>query len=282
MSANSISLKASAKFVWIKRGIALSVLLGFAWLVITAITTDLSDEELNPVVVKAPELVKQRPETPGGMKIDHQDKQLFDILESESSVDVVSEKILKQNQEAALRNEQLASAAIEKKKLEAEKAMQELEAAKLAAKIAEEKAKAAAQAAKVQAVEVKKVEIAKVEPKVLNKEQAKTTVQAVKVEAAKPVAKPVAKTTTVATASGWAVQLGSFRKDADANRAVGVYQKKVGNILTGLNPYVKKVDLGAKGTVYRVYFTGLKDSDHAKQVCSQLKAQKQACLRAKI
>jgi cell division protein FtsN len=278
MSANSISLKASAKFVWIKRGIALSVLLGFAWLVITAITTDLSDEELNPVVVKAPELVKQRPETPGGMKIDHQDKQLFDILESESSVDVVSEKILKQNQEAALRNEQLASAAIEKKKLEAEKAMQELEAAKLAAKIAEEKAKAAAQAAKVQAVEVKKVEIAKVEPKVLNKEQAKTTVQAVKVEATKPVA----KTTTVAKASGWAVQLGSFRKDTDANRAVGVYQKKVGNILTGLNPYVKKVDLGAKGTVYRVYFTGLKDSDHAKQVCSQLKAQKQACLRAKI
>lgn len=282
MSANSISLKASAKFVWIKRGIALSVLLGFAWLVITAITTDLSDEELNPVVVKAPELVKQRPETPGGMKIDHQDKQLFDILESESSVDVVSEKILKQNQQAALRNEQLATAAIEKKKLEAEKAMQELEAAKLAAKIAEEKAKAAAQAAQAQAIEVKKVAIAKVEPKVLNQEQAKTEVKAVKVEAVKPDAKPVAKTTTVAAASGWAVQLGSFRKDADANRAVGVYKKKVGNILTGLNPYVKKVDLGAKGTVYRVYFTGLKDVEHAKQICSQLKAQKQACLRAKI
>jgi cell division protein FtsN len=281
MSANSISLKASAKFVWIKRGIALTVLLGFAWLVVTAITTDLSDEELNPMVVKAPELVKQRPETPGGMKIDHQDKQLFDILESETSVDVVSEKILKQNQEAAQRNELLAAQAMQKKQLEAQQAAKlKAEQEELAAKIAAEKAKAA-EVVKVPAV--KKVEIAKVEPKVLDAKQAETTKQAVKVEVAKPVVKKVeAKPTTVASASGWAVQLGSFRKDADANRAVGVYQKKVGNILTGLNSYVKKVDLGAKGTVYRVYFTGLKDVEHAKQVCSQLKAQKQACLRAKI
>lgn len=253
MSANNISLKSGAKSVWLKRGAVLAVLVGFTWLVISAVSNNVQDENLEPTLVKAPESVKQRPETPGGMKIDHQDKQLFDLLESESSSDEVNDAVVAKAVATETKNAELAKQAIEKKAL----------AEKVAVKTTPVKAPAAVVAPKPVAPVAKKVE-AKV------------------VKAVKPVVTETKKVVAKVATSGWAVQLGSFRRAADAERAVGVYTKKVGNILVGLNSYVKKVDLGVKGTVYRVYFTGLKDGAHAKQVCSQLKAQKQACLRAKI
>lgn len=246
MSAHNFSLKGGAKALWIKRAIALAILGGFAWLVITAVTSSTDSENLEPALIEAPELVKQRPETPGGMKIDHQDKKLFDLLESESSADEATAVVAKA-QATESKNAQLAQQAIEKKAL-AEKKQAEVKVAPVVAP--------------------KPVAKATTAPKVI---------KTVKTIAPVPVKQPVA---TVKT--GWAVQLGSFRRMADAERAVTVYNKKVGNILVGLTPYVKRVDLGAKGIVYRVYFTGLKDGEHAKQICSQLKAQKQACLRAKI
>ncbi|HAG53326.1 MAG TPA: hypothetical protein DCL21_06040 [Alphaproteobacteria bacterium] len=259
MSANNFSLKSSAKVVWLKRGSAIAVLAGFAWLVISAVSNNVDNETLEPMVVKAPEMVKQRPETPGGMKIDHQDKQLFDLLESETSSDAVNDAVIAKAKDLDAKNAELARQAIEKKAL-AEK----VKVTKVAPKIVKVEPKA----------EVKKVEVAKPVVKTVKVEK---PVQVAKKEAPKSV--PVVKTSV---ANGWAVQLGSFRKNADAKRAVGVYNKKVGNILVGLKPYVKRVDLGEKGVVYRVYFTGLKDKEHAKQICSQLKVQKQACLRAKI
>jgi len=260
MSANNFSLKSSAKVVWLKRGSAIAVLAGFAWLVVSAVSNNVDDETLEPMLVKAPEMVKQRPETPGGMKIDHQDKQLFDLLESETSSDAVNDAVIAKAKDLEAKNAELAKQAIEKKALA-------------------EKVKVTRVAPAVVKAEPKKVETVKPVIKTVKVEPKKEVkpVTVAKKEVANPT--PVAKTTAV---SGWAVQLGSFRKDADAKRAVGVYNKKVGNILSGLTPYVKKVNLGAKGIVYRVYFTGLKDGSHAKQICSQLKVQKQACFRTKI
>lgn len=244
MSAHNFSLKTGSKNLWIKRGLAAAILAGFAWLVITAVTT-VDDENLEPTLVKAPTLIKQRPETPGGMKIDHQDKQLFDLLESENSSDAVADAVIAKAQATKEKDEALAKQAVEKKQLAAK-------------------------------AEIKKTVVKKAEP-------VKAVVKTVETKKAAPVvAKKETKVTTAKVTTGWAVQLGSFRKTTDAKRAVSVYTKKVGNILVGLNSYVKKVDLGTKGVVYRVYFTGLKDGAHAKQICSQLKAQKQACLRAKI
>lgn len=250
MSAHNFSLKTGSKNLWIKRGLAAAILAGFAWLVITAVTT-VDDENLEPTLVKAPTLIKQRPETPGGMKIDHQDKQLFDLLESENSSDAVADAVIAKAQATKEKDEALAKQAVEKKQLAAK-------------------------------AEIKKT-VVKVAPVVKKAEPVKAVVKTVETKKAAPVAaKKETKVSAAKTTTGWAVQLGSFRKTTDAKRAVSVYTKKVGNILVGLNSYIKKVDLGTKGVVYRVYFTGLKDGAHAKQICSQLKAQKQACLRAKI
>lgn len=282
MTANNFSLKSSAKVVWFKRGVAASVLVGFTWLIVSAISSNVEDENLEPALVKAPEMVKQRPETPGGMKIDHQDKQLFDLLESETSTNDVADSVLAKAKDLENKNAQLSAQAIEKKEL-AEKLAQAKQQEELAKAKAEQAARAAAElerktaalkaqaAKKAETVEVKKEQLTEVKQQMaVTKKEIKKEVKELKAEVAK------------AQTTGWAVQLGSFRKTADAERAVGVYNKKVGNILVGLNPYVKKADLGAKGTVYRVYFTGLKDKEHAKQICNQLKAQKQACLRAKL
>lgn len=255
MSANNFSLKSGAKTVWLKRVLAIAVLAGFAWLVVSAVSNNMQDENLEPTLVQAPDMVKQRPEVPGGMKIDHQDKQLFDLLESESSSDAVNDAVVAKAQATESKNAELAKQAIEKKAL--------------------------AEKTAVKQVVVKQVAVAKPAPvAVVKPVEAKVAAVVKKVET--KIATEVKTIEAKVVTSGWAVQLGSFRRSADAERAVGVYTKKVGNILVGLNSYVKKVNLGAKGIVYRVYFTGLKDGAHAKQVCAQLKVQKQACLRAKI
>lgn len=253
MSAQNFSLKSGAKSVWFKRGVALGVLAGFAWLIIAAVTSSNDNENLEPTLVQAPDMIKQRPETPGGMKIDHQDKQLFDLLETETSADETTDAVVAEAKASENKNAELVKQAIEKKALEEQKTEEATKTVVLDVKPEEP----------VKTVEVKQV---------VAEQPAKT---------ATPAPAPV-KEEAKLVVSGWAVQLGSFRKDSDAERAVSVYNKKVGNILVGLTPHVKKVDLGEKGTVYRVYFTGLTDGEHAKQICSQLKAQKQACLRAKI
>lgn len=246
MSANNFSLKSNSRSVWLKRAIAIFVLLGFTWLIITAVSSTSSEENLNPELVKAPTMVKQRPDAPGGMKIDHQDKKLFDLLESENSSNSVSDSVMEKAAATANKDVALVKQAIDKKAQEVQK-----EATIVETKVETTKAPVAQ----------KVVEIVDTKP--------------VEVKAQAEVSKNV-------VTSGWAVQLGSFRKTEDAQRAVGLYTDKVGNTLAGLTSYIKRVDLGDKGVVYRVYFTGIKDGESAKQICSQLKVQKQACLRAKI
>lgn len=245
MSLKKFSLQSSNRIVFMKKLIAVLVLLGFAWLIVSAITNSVDSEELEPKVIKAPEMVKYRPVSPGGMKIENQDKQVFDLLETETSVKDNPTFVVAKSKAAEKRDEELKQQALEKKQ-QKEEVKKEHNA--------------------------KKVEVSK---KVVSKENEKepSIKSAQKEKAVKIFSKDI---------TGWVVQLGSFRKESDAERAVGIYNKKVGNILQGLSPYVKKASLGEKGIVYRVYFTGLKDKGHAKQICDQLKAQKQDCLRTKL
>ncbi|MCP4356097.1 MAG: SPOR domain-containing protein [Proteobacteria bacterium] len=217
MSRLKCPLRCGKYIVLIKRIIPVVILAGFGWLVVSVITSGVDTESLEPATVKAPDVVKYRPVSPGGMKIAHQDKKVFDLLDAKTS----------QNDSKFV----LAESKKEEKKI--------------SKKIAEKRP-------------VKKV------IKSIKKEEVSKSVVVLK------------------NVTGWAVQLGSFRRTADAERAVKIYQGKVGDILQGLNSYVKEVDLGEKGVVFRVYFAGLKDKDHAKQICLQLKAKKQGCLKAKL
>lgn len=116
--------------------------------------------------------------------------------------------------------------------------------------------------------------------------QAIATGATVVVAEAKPAPVVVAKPAPVKAASvvsgPWAVQLGSFRKEVDAEKAAKTYQGKFSTLLHGLNSVVKSADLGDKGVVYRVYFKGLESQADARTLCNKFKAQNQGCLTAQL
>lgn len=92
----------------------------------------------------------------------------------------------------------------------------------------------------------------------------------------------VAKTATAApTAGGWAVQLGSFRSEDDAQKGISIIQGKYKGMLDGLKPYVQRADL-AKGTFYRVLFVGLENKTAASNLCAAFKQRGQGCLHVKL
>jgi len=247
---------------WIKRGIAIAVLLSFAGLLVFA-TLDHSsvDENVTPPLVAAPDgVIKERPENPGGMEVPNRDKEVFDLL------DVNTGEAVPTPSQAEVDAAQVP--------------VQAAAAAGAAVVAATAQPAPAAQQPAVNSVPAKPVQQAAPAP-VAKPVAAPAPVQkAASVPAKKAEPAPAAKT---ATSSGkWAVQLGSFRKKDDADKAAKTYQAKFSSLLKGLDSVVKSADLGDKGTVYRVYFKGLSNQDAARTLCNKFKAQNQGCLTAQL
>ena len=96
-----------------------------------------------------------------------------------------------------------------------------------------------------------------------------------------PQIEPKPATTLSAPATGWAVQLGSFRSEADAQKGIEIIRKKYGTMLDGLKPYVQRADL-TKGTFYRVMFVGLENKTAASNLCAAFKQRGQGCLHVNL
>lgn len=235
---------------WIKRGIAAAVLLGFAGLLVFATLDRPSDDEnITPPLVTAPDgSIKERPENPGGMEVPNRDKEVFDLLDVNGGEAVPTP----------------SQAQVDAAQVPAQATMTgtEVVAATQPAPVVAQPAPVVA--APVPAAKPAPTPVAKPAPAPVKK--------------AEPA--PVAK---AATASGsWAVQLGSFRKKEDADKAAKTYTGKFSSLLKGLDDVVKSADLGDKGTVYRVYFKGLGSQDAARTLCNKFKAQNQGCLTAQL
>lgn len=103
-------------------------------------------------------------------------------------------------------------------------------------------------------------------------------------KAAEPVApvatQPVETAKPAPAMTGWAVQLASFTKEADAQKAINTFRQKH-TVLTNLQPQVRRVQL-EKGIYYRVVFGGLPNSTAASAVCAELKKSNQGCLNVKL
>lgn len=92
-----------------------------------------------------------------------------------------------------------------------------------------------------------------------------------------PVETPVA---APAAAGGSLLQIGSYKSEADANAAWAAYKAKHAALLSGLSPDIKQVDLGAKGTWYRLRIVAGGKSE-AGALCDKLKAAGGACIPSK-
>lgn len=259
-SKYSAYAKNTKPYAMFKRGMLLVAFAAFVSLIwyTTAKKDDIESEYLEPPLVKAPQMAyKERAEDEGGMKVPNRDKQVFDLLNA------VSDKVDVDSPEA---KEQIKAAEEKQKKLAEEKAKADAEAKK----IAEEKAKAMA-AAKEAAEKVEAM-----------KAPAKETTDKVVAEV-KPEEPKVEETKAPEViVSGYGIQMGSYRNAADAEKANEYYRKKFPTVLAGKPSTVKRVDLGDKGIYYRAYISGYADRDSAKADCEALKELGHNCFYAKL
>lgn len=103
------------------------------------------------------------------------------------------------------------------------------------------------------------------------------------VEASAPPAQLGVKAPSPAAVSSgsYVLQIGAYKSQADADAAWKTYQSKHAGTLSGLSPDVKKVDLGEKGTWYRLRVASFADKNAAAALCAKLTAEGGACFPAK-
>ena len=77
------------------------------------------------------------------------------------------------------------------------------------------------------------------------------------------------------------LQIGAYKSQAEAEAAWKTYRAKHPAILSGYSPDVKMVDLGVKGTWYRLRVSSFADKNAAAALCAKLTAEGGACFPAK-
>jgi cell division protein FtsN len=87
-----------------------------------------------------------------------------------------------------------------------------------------------------------------------------------------------AKPPAPAAAGGYMLQIGAFKSQADAATAWKAYQGKHAALLSGYSDNVQQVELGEKGTWYRLRVGGFADREVAVALCERLRADGGACI----
>jgi cell division protein FtsN len=100
------------------------------------------------------------------------------------------------------------------------------------------------------------------------------------VAAAKPTAPgaAAAKPAAPAAAGGYMLQIGAFKSQADADTAWKAFRSRHAALLSGYSDNIQQVDLGEKGTWYRLRVGGFADREVASALCDRLKADGGACI----
>ncbi|MEY4707194.1 MAG: hypothetical protein RJB58_917 [Pseudomonadota bacterium] len=88
---------------------------------------------------------------------------------------------------------------------------------------------------------------------------------------------PAPVAATPAAAGSYVLQIGAFKSQAEADAAWRAYRSKHAALLTGYSPDVRQVDLGEKGTWYRLRIAGFNDREVASALCDRLKADGGGC-----
>jgi cell division protein FtsN len=94
-----------------------------------------------------------------------------------------------------------------------------------------------------------------------------------------PAAAP--SSTPVTSGAAYFLQIGAYKSQAEADAAWKTFQSKHAGTLSGYAPDVKMVDLGEKGTWYRLRVSSFADKNAAAALCTKLTAEGGACFPAK-
>ena len=96
--------------------------------------------------------------------------------------------------------------------------------------------------------------------------------------AAPPIATRATPDTTESTVDGFMVQLSSQKTEAEAQSAFRSLQTKFPTELGGLQPVVRRADLGSKGVFYRTMVGPFASAQEASQFCASYKAAGGQCV----
>jgi cell division protein FtsN len=90
-------------------------------------------------------------------------------------------------------------------------------------------------------------------------------------------AAPAPAAAAPAASGSYVLQIGAFKSQAEADAAWRAYRGKHAALLTGYSPDVRQVELGEKGTWYRLRIAGFNDREVASALCDRLKADGGGC-----
>ena len=242
-----------------------------------------------PTIHRQQTAVKVKPENPGGMNIPNQDKDIYNLVEKKEVDNTVVENLLPTPEQPKLPDivpevtdvnatniDEIVDEVVD------EGAETEQKADEAMPNKPEDLLNEGKDAAESKAEEVK-TEAEKTAEKV--SEQAEKTAENVK-ETAKETAKEVEKKAevtakapekveeTVKTVAGgkWQVQLVASSNKAAVEKTWSDASAKYSAVLGGLPHEIQNVDLGAKGTMYRLRAGSFASKEDAQKVCNALKA----------
>jgi len=93
---------------------------------------------------------------------------------------------------------------------------------------------------------------------------------------------PVRQAKSAGTGSGYAVQLGSFRSETEAEAAWQAATRRLGTALQDRDHLVQRADIPGKGVYYRLRVGPMSAKTAASALCSTLKSQGQDCYVSKL
>jgi cell division protein FtsN len=96
-----------------------------------------------------------------------------------------------------------------------------------------------------------------------------------------PAASAPPATVPATPAGAYVLQIGAYKSEAEADTAWNSYRAKHAATLSGYSKSVKQVDLGEKGTWYRLRVGSFASKSAAQSLCSKLTAEGGACFPAK-
>jgi cell division protein FtsN len=106
-----------------------------------------------------------------------------------------------------------------------------------------------------------------------------TIAPAPKISVAAEPAGPV--DTAKATSGGYALQIGAYKSQTDADAGWKAYKAKHAALLLGYSSDVQRADLGEKGAWYRLRIAGFGDREVASALCDRLKTEGGDCFLRK-
>jgi hypothetical protein len=85
-----------------------------------------------------------------------------------------------------------------------------------------------------------------------------------------PATPTPAATAPAASSGSYVLQIGAYKSQAEANAAFASLKAKNPAVMSGFSPNVKQVDLGEKGTWYRLRVGSFSDKEAAAALCGRL------------